>query len=64
VPTGANGQPALAVYLRRDGGAHRAHSIQVFTVTRSGVSRLVAFLDPDLFAAFGLPPTVPERRPR
>jgi RNA polymerase sigma-70 factor (ECF subfamily) len=63
VPTGANGQPALAVYLRRD-GAHRAHSIQVFTVTRSGVSRLVAFLDPDLFATFGLPPTVPERRPR
>jgi len=61
LPTRANGQPALAAYLRGDDGAHHAHSIQVFTVTRSGVSRLVAFLDPALFATFGLPPTVAAR---
>jgi hypothetical protein len=28
----------------------------VLTVTAAGVARLVIFLDPALFAAFGLPP--------
>jgi len=56
-PTSANGQPAVGAYLRRDDGAHRAHSVQVFTFADSGVARIVAFLDPDLFATFGLPLT-------
>ena len=30
--------------------------MQVLTVTATGVARLVIFLDPALFAAFGLPP--------
>src|SRR6266542_2782990 len=57
IPTSANGQPAVGAYLRRDDGAHRAHSVQVFTFADSGVARIVAFLDPDLFATFGLPLT-------
>jgi RNA polymerase sigma-70 factor (ECF subfamily) len=54
VPTAANGQPALAVY-RPEGGAFLAHSIQVFTVTAAGIGRIMSFLDPGLFATFGLP---------
>jgi RNA polymerase sigma-70 factor (ECF subfamily) len=55
VRTSANGQPALAVYRRDADGAHRAHVLQVLTCTRAGVARIVAFRDPGLFAAFGLP---------
>ena len=56
VPTMANGQPAFAVYRRGRDGAYEAHAVQVLTVTAAGVARLVIFLDPALFRAFGLPP--------
>src|SRR5947209_1099849 len=56
VPTMANGQPAFAAYRRGRDGAYEAHAVQVLTVTAAGVARLVIFLDPALFAAFGLPP--------
>jgi RNA polymerase sigma-70 factor (ECF subfamily) len=55
-PTGANGQPTVAAYVRDDGGTYRLHTLQVFTVTVSGISRTTVFQDPDVFAAFGLPP--------
>jgi RNA polymerase sigma-70 factor (ECF subfamily) len=55
-PTAANGQPAFAAYLRDEDGAHRAHAIQVLTITPAGVARIVSFNDPDLLATFGLPP--------
>jgi len=55
VPTMANGQPAFAAYRRGSDGAYEAHGVQVLTVTTTGVARLVVFLDPPLFAAFGLP---------
>ncbi|MCO6006393.1 sigma-70 family RNA polymerase sigma factor [Actinoallomurus purpureus] len=51
----ANGQPAAAVYWRADDGVHRAHAVQVLTITDTGISRIVSFNDPGLFAAFGLP---------
>jgi len=54
IRTAANGQPAIAAYVRRPDGAYHANSIQVFTVTGAGISRNVVFLDPDLFALFGL----------
>jgi len=57
--TSANGQPALAVYQRAADGAHRAHVVQVLTCTTAGVARIVAFRNPGLFAAFGLPPELP-----
>jgi RNA polymerase sigma-70 factor (ECF subfamily) len=56
VPVTANGQPAFAVYQGEPGGTFRAHAIQVLTVTATGISRIVAFTDPGLFPAFGLPP--------
>jgi RNA polymerase sigma-70 factor, ECF subfamily len=55
VPTIANGQPAFAAYRRGNDGTYEAHAVQVLTVTATGVARLVVFLDPALFNAFGLP---------
>lgn len=55
VPVGANGQPALAAYVRARDGEYCLHTLQIFTVTRSGISRNTIFQDQDLFASFGLP---------
>jgi RNA polymerase sigma-70 factor (ECF subfamily) len=54
VRTEANGQSAVATYFAHD-GIHRAHAVQVLTLTRTGISRIISFNDPDLFAPFGLP---------
>jgi RNA polymerase sigma-70 factor (ECF subfamily) len=58
VPTGANGQPAFAAYLRGRDGIYRAHAIHVLTLGRGGIARIVVFLDHHLFAGFGLMPTL------
>jgi RNA polymerase sigma-70 factor, ECF subfamily len=50
----ANGQPALAAYAPDPGGGHRLHTLQVFTVTGSQVTRNVVFADPRVFEAFDL----------
>jgi RNA polymerase sigma-70 factor (ECF subfamily) len=55
VPAAANGQPALAAYLRGHDGVYRAHAVQVLTCTGTGISRIVSFIEPRLFATFGLP---------
>jgi RNA polymerase sigma-70 factor, ECF subfamily len=55
VPVGANGQPALAAYVRAQDGGYTLHTLQVFTVTESGISRNTVFQDQDLFAYFDLP---------
>jgi RNA polymerase sigma-70 factor, ECF subfamily len=55
LPTAANGQAAFALYRRSGAGVHRAHTIQVLTVTGLGIARIVGFQDPRLFATFGLP---------
>ncbi|MEV0404318.1 sigma factor [Actinoallomurus sp. NPDC050550] len=54
----ANGQPAAAVYRRTDDGVHRAHAVQVLSITDTGISRIISFNDPGLFRAFGLPVTL------
>lgn len=61
VPTGANGQPAFAAYMRRPDGGYEAHAIQVLTLGPGGIARMVVFLDHHLFARFGLPPTLGAR---
>src|ERR1700733_10613932 len=43
VPTAANGQPALAAYLRDDDGVHRAHGIQVLSVAGPVIAQIVSF---------------------
>ena len=54
----ANGQPSLAIYQLEPGGAaYQAHAVLVPTVTGTGIARMVSFVNPDLFASFGLPQT-------
>jgi RNA polymerase sigma-70 factor, ECF subfamily len=55
MPTAANGQPAVAEYRRAADQVMRAHSIHVITVGDAGIAGLTVFLDPALFAVFGLP---------
>jgi RNA polymerase sigma-70 factor, ECF subfamily len=55
LPTGANGQPAAAACVRGQDGEYHAHTLQVLTVTGSGISRNTTFGDPDLFSMFDLP---------
>jgi RNA polymerase sigma-70 factor (ECF subfamily) len=59
VPTAANGQPAFAAYLRGHDGVHRAHAVQVLTVSGPGVARVVSFNQPELLATFGMAQTLP-----
>jgi RNA polymerase sigma-70 factor (ECF subfamily) len=54
-PTRANRQPAVVAYVRAEDGALHAHSIQVFTIGTDGITRIVAFMDPTLREAFGMP---------
>ena len=54
-PVMANGKEAFAVYQRSSAGAYHAHAILAPTVTTTGIARMVAFQDLDLFGLFGLP---------
>ncbi|PWU48628.1 RNA polymerase subunit sigma-70 [Micromonospora globispora] len=54
-PTAANGQPALAAYVR-DGEAYVPHTLQVLTIGDACIRRNVVFQDPQVFDAFGLTP--------
>ena len=55
----ANGQPAIASYRRDGDGVHRAYAIQVLTIAGPHITRITSFIDPGLFAKFGLPPPSP-----
>jgi RNA polymerase sigma-70 factor (ECF subfamily) len=57
IPTAANGQPAVADYRRGAGGVMRAHAIHVLTPGPEGIGAITVFLEPRLFAAFGMPST-------
>jgi RNA polymerase sigma-70 factor (ECF subfamily) len=61
-PTRANGQPALGVYRRRNGDAHRFHQVQVLTMTETGIARIEAFLVNGLYAQFDLPAVLEDER--
>jgi RNA polymerase sigma-70 factor, ECF subfamily len=56
--TAANGQPALAAYLRGRDGGYQAHAIQVLTVSGPSIARITSFNDPALVATFGFPPAL------
>ncbi len=56
--TTANGQPAVGAYFRGDQNSYEAHTLQVFSLTSSGISRNVVFQDPHLFELFDLPPAL------
>ena len=55
VPVMANGQPAFAAYTRGDDGSYHAHEVLVPALSKTGIARIVVFLNPDLFGMFGLP---------
>ncbi|HVA92470.1 MAG TPA: sigma-70 family RNA polymerase sigma factor [Chloroflexota bacterium] len=60
VPTGANRQPAFALYTRGpDGSEYRAHALWLLTLQDDAITALTGFRDPGLFAAFGLPAILP-----
>ncbi|MEH0845238.1 sigma-70 family RNA polymerase sigma factor [Micromonospora sp. CPCC 205711] len=61
--TAANGQPAVASYLRGPGesGGYRAWSINVLTVRDGRIAAITSFLDVAEFAAVGLPASLPAR---
>jgi RNA polymerase sigma-70 factor (ECF subfamily) len=60
LPTAANRQPAAAAYVRRPGEPdHRAFALAVLRIDGDRIAELTAFHDPRLFAAFGLPATLP-----
>jgi RNA polymerase sigma-70 factor (ECF subfamily) len=57
LPTGANGQPAFALYSRaHDSTEFHAHSLQVLTLRDGEIEVLTNFPNPRLVDAFGLPP--------
>ena len=55
LPTRANGQPAVVMYVRGVDGVLRAHSVQVLTVEGSTLARITAFIDLAQIARFGFP---------
>ncbi|RFU42337.1 sigma-70 family RNA polymerase sigma factor [Actinomadura logoneensis] len=57
LPTGANGQPAFALYKRGDDGVYRPYQLQVLEVASDGVRHASVFFDTRLFPFFGLPDT-------
>ena len=59
-PTRANGQPAIAGYVRDATGVHRPYGVTVLSVVDKGISRVTSFGDPELVAAFGFPALPPD----
>lgn len=59
VRTSANGQPAAAIYHPDGGGVFRPHGLTVLTTSGSLISHVTVFLDPGIFPAFGLRPSLP-----
>jgi RNA polymerase sigma-70 factor (ECF subfamily) len=54
--TRANGCPAVATYVRQDDGTYAPHSIQVLETIDGQIAHIYAFVDPELFGVFALPP--------
>jgi RNA polymerase sigma-70 factor (ECF subfamily) len=51
----ANGQPAVAAYVWREGAdAFVPHCVNVLTLRGGEIAEIAAFLDPELFPRFGL----------
>jgi RNA polymerase sigma-70 factor (ECF subfamily) len=59
VPIRANGQPALAYYSQdKETGEFSATSIDVLTFEGDKIKEMTAFVRPQVFASFGLPPVL------
>lgn len=59
VPTRANGQPAVAIYLRPPGEpSFRPLTLEVLRVENGQVAEIIDFTFPRLFSVFALPPSL------
>jgi RNA polymerase sigma-70 factor, ECF subfamily len=58
VPVLANDRPAFGHYKRHEDGVYRPWAIQVIEISAGRIAHLHHFLDTNLFARFGLPPTL------
>jgi RNA polymerase sigma-70 factor, ECF subfamily len=56
VPTGANRQPALALYTRQPGDVYRPLALKVLMLEDGMIAAITGFTDPTLFPLFGLAP--------
>ena len=54
VPASANGQLAFACYQQRD-GEFRIGCLNVLTLRGGEITEITGFLDPAMYASFGLP---------
>ncbi|AYF75946.1 sigma-70 family RNA polymerase sigma factor [Nocardia yunnanensis] len=59
VPHRANGQPALAAYLRHTNGDYILHTFQVLTLRDGLITHLIAYQDEEVFRTFALPHRLP-----
>ncbi|WP_130345053.1 sigma-70 family RNA polymerase sigma factor [Herbihabitans rhizosphaerae] len=60
ITTSANGQPAVAGYLRaEDDGEHVGWAIDVLTLRDGRISEVTSFIGREHFVAFGLPTSLP-----
>jgi RNA polymerase sigma-70 factor, ECF subfamily len=60
IATRANGQPAVGCYVwDHASGTYRAHVLDVLSVRGGRIAAITAFLEPELFARFGLPAELP-----
>jgi RNA polymerase sigma-70 factor (ECF subfamily) len=59
IPTLANGQPAFGIYMRGEDGSYTPFNLPVLTIGPAGVTHVTCFFDPDVFAMFGLPASLP-----
>ena len=56
---GANGQPAVGCYAWREAtGRYEAAVVDVLTLRDDRIAAITAFVDPEIFARFGLPPAL------
>ncbi len=55
VATTANGQPALGTYAVHASGSYLPVALDVLTLGEDGITGIIAFRDPKVFARFGLP---------
>ncbi|MDQ4053198.1 MAG: sigma-70 family RNA polymerase sigma factor [Actinomycetota bacterium] len=63
-PSHANGQLSFAHYLWSDDvGAYCWHGVEVLGLNGDRIAQIIAFIDPDAHAAFGMPATVDGPRP-
>ena len=59
LPVRASGQIAFGAYSRSpERGVYIAHAIEVVTLRGDRISEIVAFMSPQSFEAFGLPPEI------